>query len=158
MDITYISGDNKFNYRVCGILLHEHRILAMQDARSPYYYLPGGRVKLGETAEEAVQRELKEELGISVKIQRPLWLNQAFFTEDVDHLHYHELCVYFLMDSSEHSLLQKGEAFSVQEGERVLKFRWLPLESLETEYFYPLFLKKEIFHLPDHFTIRTEWE
>lgn len=158
MDITYISGDNKFNYRVCGILLHEHKILAMQDARSPYYYLPGGRVKLGETAEEAVQRELKEELGISVKIQRPLWLNQAFFTEDVDHLHYHELCVYFLMDSLERSLLQKGEAFSVQEGERVLKFRWLPLESLETEYFYPLFLKKEIFHLPDHFTIRTEWE
>ena len=158
MDITYISGDNKFNYRVCGILLHEHKILAMQDARSPYYYLPGGRVKLGETAEEAVQRELKEELGISVKIQRPLWLNQAFFTEDVDHLHYHELSVYFLMDSLEHSLLQKGEAFSVQEGERVLKFRWLPLESLETEYFYPLFLKKEIFHLPDHFTIRTEWE
>lgn len=158
MDITYISGDNKFNYRVCGILLHEHKILAMQDARSPYYYLPGGRVKLGETAEEAVQRELKEELGISVKIQRPLWLNQAFFTEDVDHLHCHELCVYFLMDSLEHSLLQKGEAFSVQEGERVLKFRWLPLESLETEYFYPLFLKKEIFHLPDHFTIRTEWE
>ncbi len=158
MDITYISGDNKFNYRVCGILLHEHKILAMQDARSPYYYLPGGRVKLGETAEEAVQRELKEELGISVKIQRPLWLNQAFFTEDVDQLHYHELCVYFLMDSLEHSLLQKGEAFSVQEGERVLKFRWLPLESLETEYFYPLFLKKEIFHLPDHFTIRTEWE
>ncbi|HIS59400.1 MAG TPA: NUDIX domain-containing protein [Candidatus Faecousia faecipullorum] len=158
MDITYISGDNKFNYRVCGILLHEHKILAMQDACSPYYYLPGGRVKLGETAEEAVQRELKEELGISVKIQRPLWLNQAFFTEDVDHLHYHELCVYFLMDSSERSLLQKGEAFSVQEGERVLKFRWLPLESLETEYFYPLFLKKEIFHLPDHFTIRTEWE
>ena len=37
MDITYISGDNKFNYRVCGILLHEHKILAMQDARSPYY-------------------------------------------------------------------------------------------------------------------------
>lgn len=158
MDITYISGDNKFNYRACGILLHEHKILAMQDTRSPYYYLPGGRVKLGETAEEAVQRELKEELGISVKIQRPLWLNQAFFTEDVDHLHYHELCVYFLMDSSEHSLLQRGEEFSMQEGERVLKFRWLPLESLETEYFYPLFLKKEIFHLPDHFTIRTEWE
>lgn len=158
MDITYISGDNKFNYRVCGILLHEHKILAMQDTRSPYYYLPGGRVKLGETAEEAVQRELKEELGISVKIQRPLWLNQAFFTEDVDQLHYHELCVYFLMDGSERSLLQKGEAFSMQEGERVHKFRWLPLESLETEYFYPLFLKKEIFHLPDHFTIRTEWE
>mgnify|MGYP004673884887 CR=1 FL=1 len=31
-------------------------------------------------------------------------------------------------------------------------------ERLEKEYFYPLFLKKEIFHLPEKFTIRTECE
>ena len=29
-------------------------------------------------------REVQEELGVTPKITRPLWLNQAFFTEDVD--------------------------------------------------------------------------
>ena len=31
-------------------------------------------------------------------------------------------------------------------------------ERLEQEYFYPLFLKKEIFHLPEALTLRTELE
>ena len=88
MDITFKSGDEKFNYRVCAMIISEGKILAMHDDRSPYYYLPGGRVALGETAEMAVIREVQEELGVTPRIVRPLWLNQAFFTEDVDHLRY----------------------------------------------------------------------
>ncbi len=48
-------------------------------------------------------------------------------------------------------------------------FEWLDFERLKDEYFYPLFLKKEIFNLPvflkkeifnlpESFTIRTEHE
>lgn len=99
-NISFQEGDHKFNYRVCGIILHEGKILAMQDERSPYYYLPGGRVKMGETAEQAILREYSEELNITPEIIRPLWLNQAFFTEDVDKLQYHELCLYFLLSGS----------------------------------------------------------
>ena len=65
MDISYQEGGGKFNYRVCAVMVHEGKLLAMRDERSPNYYLPGGRVKLGETAENAVLRELREELGIS---------------------------------------------------------------------------------------------
>ena len=158
MDISFKSGNEKFNYRVCAVMIHDGKILAMHDERSPYYYLPGGRVKIGETAEEAVIREVHEELAVAPKIARPLWLNQAFFTEDVDHLNYHELCIYFLMDITDTDLLRRGDRFTSTEGERTHTFEWLEFSQLKDEYFYPLFIKEDIFNLPDVFTIRTETE
>ena len=157
MDISYITDNLKFNYRVCALFISGERVLAMRDERSPYYYLPGGRVKLGETAEQAILREVGEELNVPAKILRPLWLNQGFFTEDVDGLRYHELCVYFLMEPSA-ELLGMGERFTLREGHHIHDFEWLSFERLKDEYFYPIFLKSEIFRLPDTFTLRTEYE
>lgn len=158
MDITFNADSGKFNYRVCAMILHNNHILAMHDERSPYFYLPGGRVTVGETAEEAVIREVQEELHVTAKIQRPLWLNQAFFTEDVDNQRYHELCIYFLMDISCTDLLDRGICFSVKEENRTHRFEWLPFDRLKEEYFYPIFLKQDIYHLPEVFTLRTEME
>lgn len=158
MDISFRINNEKFNFRVCAVMISDGKILAMRDERSPYFYLPGGRVELGETAEHAVIREVREELGITPKIARPLWLNQAFFTEDVDHLTYHELCIYFLMDISDTALLSKGGKFTLNEGNHIHTFEWLKFERLKNEYFYPLFLKDHIFRLPEVFTIRTEIE
>ena len=158
MDISFKVENQKFNYRVCAMILSENKILAMHDERSPYFYLPGGRVMMGETAEQAVVREGREELGITAKISRPLWLNQAFFTEDVDNLHYHELCIYFLVDISETTLLERGNVFTLTEGKHIHTFEWLEFDRLKDEYFYPLFLKKAIYDLPDEFTLRTELE
>ena len=158
MDISFNQENQKFNYRVCAMVISGNRILAMHDERSPYFYLPGGRVKMGETAEQAVVREIWEELGVTLKIARPLWLNQAFFTEDVDGIRYHELCIYFLMDISNIDLLERGDSFTLTEGKHTHTFEWLAFDSLKDEYFYPIFLKKQIFDLPKTFTIRTEWE
>ena len=158
MDLSFKVEHQKFNYRVCAMLISDNRILAMRDDRSPYFYLPGGRVTMGETAEQAVIREMQEELGVTPKIIRPVWLNQAFFTEDVDHLRYHELCIYFLMDASQTDLRKRGETFTGIEGEHPHVFEWLEFSRLKDEYFYPLFLKNEIFNLPGEFTIRTEIE
>ena len=158
MDISFNQENQKFNYRVCAMIISGNRILAMHDERSPYFYLPGGRVKMGETAEQAVVREIWEELGVTLKIARPLWLNQAFFTEDVDGIRYHELCIYFLMDISNIDLLERGDSFTLTEGKHTHTFEWLAFDRLKDEYFYPIFLKKQIFDLPKAFTIRAEWE
>lgn len=158
MDISYVEDSNKFNYRVCAVIISNDKILAMHDECSPYYYLPGGRVQMGETAEQAIIREVEEELNIIPDIVRPLWLNQAFFTEDIDHLNYHEICIYFLMDISHTDLLKKGGRFTLTEGRHIHDFEWLPFERLKDEYFYPLFLKTDIYCLPEQFTIRTEIE
>ena len=147
MDVSFKIGNEKFNYRVCAMIISDGKILAMHDERSPYYYLPGGRVAIGETAENAVIREIREELGVTPKIVRPVWLNQAFFsqtgrtilgvtpkivrpvwlnqaffTEDVNNLHYHELCIYFLMDITDTDLLSRDKNFTTNEGDRIHTF------------------------------------
>lgn len=158
MDLSFQVGNQKFNYRVCAIILNDGKILAMQDECAPYFYLPGGRVKLGETAEDAIIREIQEELGVTARVIRPLWLNQGFFKEDTDSLQYHEICIYFLMDLSDSGLLSNGERFFRQEGTHQHVFEWLKYEQLQQEYFYPIFLKNKIFDLPQTFTILTEYE
>lgn len=158
MDISFVTDEGRFNYRVCAVLLDGGRILAMHDERSPYFYLPGGRVRMGERAEDAVLREVREELGIEVRIVRPLWLSQSFFNEDVVRVDYHELCLYFLVDASATDLLTRGDRFRGPELRHVHDFEWLPFERLKDEYFYPLFLKTEIFHLPEQLTLRTDRE
>ena len=143
---------------VAGLVSNDNgEILLIKSPRRGWEY-PGGMVEPGETAEEAVIREVQEELGITPKIVRPLWLNQAFFTEDIDNLHYHELCIYFLMNIEDTDLLTRGKQFTSNEGHRTHAFEWLEFDRLKDEYFYPLFLKKDIFNLPNVFTIRTEFE
>lgn len=82
MDISYQVQTERFNYRVASVIVHEEQLLVTTDAKSPYFYLPGGRVKMGELAENAVLRELHEELEIEASVIRPLWLSQSFFNEE----------------------------------------------------------------------------
>lgn len=49
-----------------------------------YYTLPGGAVKLGETLEEAVIREVKEETGLHINVKGIYSISEAFF-EERDH-------------------------------------------------------------------------
>lgn len=158
MDITFKTEQGRFNYRVCGMIIHDNKILAMHDERSPYYYLPGGRVQLGETVEDAVLREIREELEINAAIVRPLWFNQGFFTEDVSGEQFHEICLYFLMDISHTDLLSKGEQFALNERNHRHTFEWLDFDRLKDEYFYPIFLKEKIWDLPEHLTMIANYD
>ena len=78
-DLTFRLRSGRFNLRVGAVILHEGRLLAMQDENAPYFYLPGGRIRLHETAEDALLRELREELAMDARILRPLWAHENFF-------------------------------------------------------------------------------
>ncbi len=158
MDISFRTEYGRFNYRVCAIIINDNKILAMHDEHAPYYYLPGGRVTLHETAENAVIREIKEELDIDAEIIRPLWVNQGFFTEDATGEKFHELCIYFLMDISHTDILERGSKFKGHESGHKHDFEWLEFERLKEEFIYPLFIKEKIFDLPQTLTLQTEIE
>lgn len=159
MDITFRTEEGRFNYRVTAVIMNRNRLLVMKDERSPYYYLPGGRVKMGETAQEAVLRELREELGIMAEIVRPLWFNQSFFVEDVDKERYHEICIYYLVDINATGLLSRGESFRCIESENgeQLTFFWMPFEKVRGEYLYPEFIKEHILHIPETLECTVEY-
>lgn len=157
MDISFKPELGTFNHRAGAIIINQGKVLVIKDERSPYYYLPGGRVGLNETLEAAVLRELKEELDIEGEIIRPLWLNQSFFTEEITKEKYHELCLYFLIDISKTDLLSRGESFQLKENNAINRFKWLKFKELKTEYFHPDFIKEKIFELPDTLTLLSTY-
>ena len=63
--------DNNFEVRVRAVIENNGKILVCKHtknkAKMDYYFLPGGHVEFGETAKEAIIRELKEEVYIDIK-------------------------------------------------------------------------------------------
>ena len=66
--------------------------------------------------------------------------------------------MYYLMDVSKTDLLNRGESFSSAEGGHIHTFSWMPFATLKEAYIYPLFIKEQIFHMPDTLTMMTEFE
>ena len=155
-DLTFKTNEGKFNYRVCAVIIHEDKVLAMKDGHADYYYLPGGRVQFNETAEKALLRELKEELNIDASIIRPLYFNQSFFNEDTLKIDYHEICIYFLVDILKTDILSRGDCFFGSETCKKQIFEWLTFDKVKEEYIDPLFIKEKIDKLPENFEVIIE--
>jgi 8-oxo-dGTP diphosphatase len=70
----------------CVILDDYGRILLMHRNREEFsqWELPGGKVESGETAEAAAVREIKEELGVDVRLTKSLG-NGEFQTEEKEY-------------------------------------------------------------------------
>lgn len=52
-----------FHYRVRAVMVKDHKVLLAHVKGAVNTFLPGGHIELGEKAEEALVREIKEELG-----------------------------------------------------------------------------------------------
>jgi 8-oxo-dGTP diphosphatase len=70
---------------VAAIIEHEGKILACQRKRGQRFELmwefPGGKVESGETPEQALARELREELGVNARIGREVFRTKYSYAE-----------------------------------------------------------------------------
>lgn len=68
--LTFKPGEIRFTYRVGGILIRNEHVLCQVASGENFYFLPGGRAVLGESASATLLCEMQEELGILMNIER----------------------------------------------------------------------------------------
>ena len=140
-------GNDCFNYRVVGVAIHENSVLLHQGEGEDFWTFPGGRAEFGETAEQTLKREMREEIGADVEVIRLLWFVESFYT--YADIQTHEIALYFLMrlpPAPEY----KG-SFLGEEETMKLTFQWFPLnlEVLSSLPLLPSFLQTALQELPE---------
>lgn len=63
------------------LLIKDGKVLITKD-EMPQWELPGGRLHEGEDIEAALKRELMEELGVAVRVERLVYTEQYYQTRD----------------------------------------------------------------------------
>ncbi|MCM3337500.1 NUDIX domain-containing protein [Paenibacillus sp. MER TA 81-3] len=94
------SGQNTFNVRVSGILIVDNHLLLQQHDGGDYWYLPGGRVEMFETSEEALRREFIEETGITITSAKLQWIVEEMYA--IGDRQMHEIGMYYCIDTIDH--------------------------------------------------------
>ena len=109
---------------VAAIIIHENKIFATQRGYGEFkdgWEFPGGKIEPGETPQEALVREIKEELDIEIEVKD--------FLETVEY------------DYPEFHLSMDCFCCTIRSGELVLKeheaAKWLTAEKLESVEWLP---------------------
>jgi 8-oxo-dGTP diphosphatase len=137
---------NQIHLLARAIIIDQGHILLVHNPLKPqkgFYYLPGGHIELGEGAEFALKRELMEEMGIQVTIQRFLGCFEHEFSKNLlphgNICHTHEYNLLFAVDSP---MLSFKNTITPQE-EKVA-FQWIPLDQLDEVMFLPQALQPHL--------------
>ncbi|MGD6801371.1 NUDIX hydrolase [Rossellomorea aquimaris] len=91
----------------------EKRVLMVKNAGS-VWTLPGGAVETGETLEEAVIREVKEETNLTVEVEELLAVNEAFF-----------------LKKEVHPLFFTFKTRSILDQEEIEEIQWVDIETAD---------------------------
>jgi 8-oxo-dGTP pyrophosphatase MutT (NUDIX family) len=146
--ITFDEGRIRFTNRIVGIALDRGRVLLHRTDDMDFWALPGGRAELLEPSPETLVREMREEIGVDVKVDRLLWLAENFF--EYGPRSYHEIGFYFLMHLPPASPLRDQTTFTGREGNMPVHFEWHPIDTLENVALYPTFLRTGLRSIPAH--------
>lgn len=87
---------------------------------------PGGAVEFWETREDAVKREIKEELGIEIEITRVLHTTDEILKEDKQHW----------IPTTFIAKIKKGQVPQIMEPEKCDEIGWFSLEGLPSPISY----------------------
>lgn len=141
--------------RASAIILLEDHVLLHRGHNDDWWALPGGGVEPGETAQQALLREVDEELGEAVSVGRLVFVVENFFT-----LHdeaYHQLDFQFVAALPPTSRLR--DTTQTHQGREAywhahsvpLLFQWVPVAALAALPLplKPTFLAHRLQSLPD---------
>ena len=133
--LTFPVGTGRFNFRTAGVWVDDGHVLLQGDTREDFWALPGGRVEHMEPAEDALRRELCEELalGEETRIGRLLWVMQNFYSAPEWGGDCHELGLYFLVTPGSIDAMRlkdKSRDHPCAEPDSTLRFRWFRLADL----------------------------
>ena len=145
-DIRIDNEDGHFKFRVCGIIILDGKVLTVKIKDNDFYCLPGGHIELGESTEEAVVREITEEVGCKVLKTKLKFICQNFF-KSKDNKIFHELAYYYLLEIDKNTI-NKNDYEIIENDKGVLKslkFFWLDEEQLKNYDFRPGGIKEHIF-------------
>jgi len=158
-DILFDAGNYRFSYRVAGILIRDNKVLLHKALNEEGFAFPGGHVSFGETNEQTLIREFKEELNVEITVKALKWVAEIFFPWEEKSCH--QICLYYevnLCDGKQfipETAFTGGEYFGGKSFD--IKFHWIQINEIDNHKIYPPQVKKLILQLNDgvkHFTYK----
>ena len=141
-DMTAPCGDGFLNLRVGAIIVKNGKVLMVKNDRADYCYSVGGRIRMGENAEQAIVREVFEETGRMVSIEHLGFVHELYFIGDSPSnlgKPIYELSFYFYMRTPD-DFEPVCESFA--EGNAKERLVWL--DPCGKEKYYPSFMKDAV--------------
>jgi ADP-ribose pyrophosphatase YjhB (NUDIX family) len=143
----FIDENRWFRYRAAAIIVEDGCVLFAGNENEDYLYSIGGAVHIGETAEDAVKREVLEETGVEYAVDHLAVIHENFFNENTGSLkgmECHEIALYYLMKPRGTKVLH-SDSYTMGVRETM---HWIPIERIGQYKAFPTFLKDYL--LSDH--------